>query len=339
MVTALLTALACVLMGLGELVHVHRLRRIARLAFGPSARPAAWARAVPWLRVAAAGAVAWGALTLMTIPPRVHAADRVDDQDFRHLLLVLDVSPSMRLMDAGPEASQSRRHRARDVLESLFRRVAIGRYRISIVAVYNGAKPVVIDTRDAEVVRNILADLPMEYAFTAGKTRLFDGLDEAARIAKPWPAKSTLLVLVSDGDTVPATGMPALPPSIGDVLVVGVGDPLAGRFIDGRQSRQDSSTLRQIAVRLGGHFHDCNATHLPTDTIRAVSEGAQKPLIERLTAREYALLAITAGSAWLALVPLLLHLLGTSWRPGVPLARRGDRVSGRTLSPAAAAIR
>ena len=39
-------------------------------------------------------------------------------------------------------------------------------------------------------------------------------------------------------------------------------------FSPGRQSRQDVSTLRQIAVRLGGVFHNGYEKHLATATIR-----------------------------------------------------------------------
>jgi Ca-activated chloride channel homolog len=41
-----------------------------------------------------------------------------------------------------------------------------------------------------------------------------------------------------------------------------------------------------------------------------------------LTRREYALMACAAGAAVLALLPVLLHRFGTSWRPGVPTRRR-----------------
>ena len=316
MLIALATIGACVLFALGELLHARRVRRVAPLVFGPERGPSALARVAPFLRVAGAGAVAWGLCTLMALPPRVHTGDEVPEGEYRHLVLVLDVSPSMRLKDAGPTGEQTRRERARDVIESLFSRVSIGRYLITVVAAYNGAIPVVQDSKDTEVVRNILGDLPMEYAFKSGKTKLFEGIEAAARIAAPWPPQSALLVLVSDGDTVPATGMPALPRSIGGVLVVGVGDPLAGKFIDGRQSRQDASTLRQIATRLGGHYHDGNRLHLPTEAIRAAVGVGQKPLLERLTLREYALLATALGAALLALVPWLLHVAGTRFRPG-----------------------
>ena len=116
-------------------------------------------------------------------------------------------------------------------------------------------------------MRNILNDLPMHHAFPSGKTDLFSGLEEAATIAHPWNPRSTLLMMLTDGDTVPSTGMSTLPASIADVLIVGVGDPRTGSFIDGGQSRQDASTLRQIAARLGGVYHDGNTKHLSSDLL------------------------------------------------------------------------
>ena len=196
----------------------------------------------------------WGLVTLLELPPKVHVAETIPDKERRHVLIVLDVSPSMRLKDAGPNADQSRMKRAAVVMESFLQRVPVELYLLCVVACYNGAKPVVVDTKDLEVVRNIFSDLPMHHAFPAGKTDLFSGLAEAAKIAHPWQPRSTLLLMLSDGDTVPATGMPKMPASIADVLIVGVGDPRQGSFIDGRMSRQDASTLRQIAARLGRHL-------------------------------------------------------------------------------------
>lgn len=310
---ALLTLLA-------ELLHSGRTTRIARLAFGPTLRPALWARAAPLSRVGAAAALAWGLATLMLIEPDQRSSSKLElpvNGSYKHVLLILDVSPSMRLVDAGPEQEQSRMRRARDLLESFFRRIPVEQYRISVVAVYNGAKPVVIDTRDVEVVRNILGDLPMHYAFRSGKTRLFDGLEEAFELARPWEPSSTTVLLVSDGDTVPASGMPRAPASVADVLVIGVGDPKTGRFIDGRQSRQEVSTLRQIALRLGGTFHNGNEKHLSSSLIAELTQSGSKSALERLTLREYALIAVGLGATLLALLPLLLHYFGTGWRPGV----------------------
>ncbi|MGE3172130.1 MAG: VWA domain-containing protein [Planctomycetota bacterium] len=321
--TWLATAGAALLVVLGEWLHGRRTRRLARLAFGPTGLPAPWVRAVPALRAVAAGLLAWGLCTLLQLPPKVHESDQLSDEDYRHLVLLMDVSPSMMLRDSGPNGTQSRRERTRELIESLFERVAIGKYKISVIAFFNGAIPVVLDTRDIEVVRHILGELEMRYAFKRGKTQLMDGIEEAVRIARAWPKDSALLVLVSDGDTVPPTGMPELPVAYSGAIVIGVGDPVTGRFLDGHQSRQDISSLRQVATRLGGEFHDGNRRHIPSDVISAATEDSRKPLVERLTLREYALLAIAAGAAVLATLPVLLHFLGTGWRPGhVPAATR-----------------
>lgn len=318
-----LTALGVILLAAAaEVQHARRVRRVALLAFGPRGRAAAWAWLAPLLRVAGFGAAAWGLTSLLFLPPKIHDADELTESELRHLLLVLDVSPSMRLEDAGGASGatgvgkKSRAKRASELLESFFARVPMEVYRTTVVAVYSEAKPVVIDTRDLEVVRNILTELPMHHAFKSGSTDLFSGLEEAAKIAKPWRPGSATLVLVSDGDTVPATGMPKMPVSVAHSLIVGVGDPLAGKFIDGRHSRQDMSTLRQVAARLGGVYHNGNEKHLPTDVLRQVTMGSGRSRFERLTRREYALIACATGASMLALLPVALHLAGTRWRTG-----------------------
>lgn len=327
MVAQLIALAAAILMVGAELLHRRRVRRMAALTFGPTRRPALWTRLAPLLRVASASALAWGLTTLFFLPPKVHKSGTIAENEYRDLLLVLDVSPSMRLQDAGPDGKQSRRKRASDLLKSFFERVPMELYRTTVVAVYNGAKPVVRRTTDLEVIRNILEDLPMQYAFQAGPTDLFTGLEEAAKIARPWRPKATTLVVVSDGDTIAPTGMPKLPDSIAHVVIVGVGDTKVGRFIDGHLSRQDASSLRQMAVRLGGTYHDGNEKHLSTELLRLVTFVGSQSVWKRLTRREYALIACAAGAAVLAFLPLLLHLLGTSWRPGVR-TRRQD--SGRS---------
>ena len=224
-----LAAAAVAILAMGaESLHAQRSRRLARLAFGPRQRPAPWAALAPALRVLALPALCWGLVTLLELPPKAHVARDIPDKERRHVLIVLDVSPSMRLRDAGPNADQSRIKRVSLVMDSFLERIPVELYLISVVACYNGAKPVVVDTKDLEVVRNIFGDLPMHQAFPSGKTDLFSGLAEAARIAHPWQPRSTLLLMLSDGDTVPAIGMPKMPDSIADVLIVGVGRPAPG---------------------------------------------------------------------------------------------------------------
>ncbi len=317
MVIWIATGAAAVLTLLAELLHGRRSRRIGRLAFGPSERPAHWTRSVPLLRCLGAGLLAWGLWTLLfDVEPKIHRTKVPTADEYRHLVLVLDVSPSMRLKDAGPNSEQARLHRSRDILQSMFSRIAVGRYKISVIATYSGAQAVVVDTIDAEVVRNILTDLPMHLAFKAGETKLFDGLEEAARVAARWKPRSTTVVVVSDGDTLPPTGMPKMPASVSGLLVVGVGDPLTGSFIDGRHSRQDVSALRQMALRLGGTYHDGNKRHIATAVLTEITDSGDQSALEKLTKREYALMATGLGAFLLALIPFLLHFAGSGWQPG-----------------------
>ncbi len=80
------------------------------------------------------------------------------------------------------------------------------------------------------------------------------------------------------------------------------------------------------ALRLGGTYHNGNDKHLPTDVLRQITLFAQHSPFEKLTRREYALIACGLGAAVLALLPLALHLAGTRWQPGVPTRRQNDHV-------------
>ncbi len=327
MVELLAMSIVVIAAAVAESLHARSVRRVSGLAFGPTGRPAVWARYAPVIRVVSLGALAWGLTTLYLLEAKAHrSAEEIPENEKKHLILVLDVSPSMRLKDAGPERKQTRMHRARDVLDSLFGRVGIRQYLVTVVATYNGAIPVVEKSRDPEVLRNILSDLPMHHAFLKGNTDLFAGLEEAARIAKPLRPKSATLLLVTDGDTVPATGMPKLPMSIANKLVIGIGDSQQGTFIDGRHSRQETSVLRQIAIRLGGVYHDGNERQISSEILRTIAQSGEAASIDKLTRREYALLASAVGAALFALLPLALQRMGTAWRPG--RTHVSERVAG-----------
>src|SRR6266516_3454675 len=274
MTALLLTLVVILLAALAEWLHARRCRRVARLAFGPG-----------------------GA-----------RSDLIPEGSYRHLVLALDVSPSMQLKDAGPEGKQSRAERASAVLMSLLGRIATDQALISIVAFYTDAKRVVVDTFDMEVVKNALNDLPLDLAFDTGKTKLLDGVRESAELAKPWQPGSAPLVVVSDGDTILDSGMPELPRSIQRTLVVGVGDARAGRFIDGHQSRQDFSTLRQLAGRLRGDYFDANEKHLPSALLTALSKSLPLRDAHERGRRELALAAAGLGGFILAGLPLALAL-------------------------------
>lgn len=322
MIAFYISLAAIVLMALAEWLHVRRSRRVARLAFGPQGRPRDWTQAVPWLRVFGVGALAWGFVTLIQIGPRAVRSDElIPEGGYRHLVMALDVSPSMQLQDGGPAAQQTRAQRASEVLSSLLSRIAADQVRISIIAFYTGAKPVVVDTYDMEIIQNCLNDLPLDIAFNVGKTELLEGVRASAELAKPWQPDSTTLVIVSDGDTIPDSGMPELPRSIYRTLVVGVGDARAGRFIDGHQSRQDASTLRQLAARLRGDYFDANQKHLPSDLLAGLSKTLPLRDTRERGLREAALICVGLGSFTLAALPVMLALAGSSWQAGTRAKR------------------
>ncbi len=299
-----------------EYLHLQRIRRLSRLAFGSKAKPGLIARIGPWLRTICWSTLAWGLVTLLIVEPKTGGLAESSSSKQRHVILLLDVSPSMRLVDAGPDHKLSRMNRARAVLESFFDRVPIQQYRVSLIAFYNSAIPVVIDTRDMEVIKNCLSDLPMHFAFKGKNTDLFAGLTEAAKTAAPWNPKSTILIVITDGDTVPAQGMPKMPASISGVMVIGVGDPVSGKFIDGRHSKQDLSTLRQVAARMSGEYHNGNEQHISTSMIERLTADSGHRKWQDLTRRDYALMAIGFGACILALLPITLHYFGTTWHPG-----------------------
>ncbi|HMN40564.1 MAG TPA: vWA domain-containing protein [Phycisphaerales bacterium] len=313
MVILLIAISAVLLAALAEALHARRISRIARLAFVPTGRPAAWTRAVPVVRPLALGLCVWGLLTLLSIDGTPARTDPGKSTADRHLLIALDASPSMFIRDAGPQGKQLRRERAAEVLRSVFQRLDMARTRVSIVAFYTTAKTVVVDTSDLNVVHNILADLPLEYAFKEGQTNMYAGVREAVALAGKWPPNSATLIVVSDGDTLPDAIPPRLPASITDALILGVGNPYRGTSIAGHSSRQDISSLRGLAARLRGVYHDGNTKHLPTTVLAGLSM-LRNPDGDGPSTKTLALIAAGAGAATLASIAPLLAAFGAPRR-------------------------
>jgi len=248
-IAACVALIAC----LAEVLHLRRIRKVRHLAFGDSGRPAVWTWSVPLIRTVGLALAAWGFASLwFVVEARVHNLNVIDESDMKHLVLLVDVSPSMHLEDAGPEGKKPRRHRASDVLESMFNRIPMRQFKITVIGVYTDAKMLLEDSHDHEVVRHIMERMPLWHAYKPGKTKLMSGINLAAKVAKPWNPGSTYVMMLTDGDSVPATGMPTMPASVREVIVVGVGDPNSGTFIDDHLSRQDVNSLRQVANRLRG---------------------------------------------------------------------------------------
>lgn len=310
-----IVAMAMLLAGIAELLHARRVKRIDYLAFGPRGRARAWTAIVGPLRVLSVGAVCWGLLMLFALSESQwdQGTMRGDEKPIHHIVIGLDVSPSMQIVDAGANRELARADRARDVLRSVLERVDTRRGQVSVIAFYTEARPVVVDTFDPAVVHNILNDLPLSQAFTAGKTNLYSVVSAAESLSRSWRAGSATLLIVSDGDTLPAAAIPKRPPAFERILVLGVGDPYRGTFIHDHSSRQERRSLSQFASQIRGEYLDVNTNHVAS---RLLPSGPLWHDINRSLAwREISLLAVTVGSTLLALAPLALAIAGGAWDP------------------------
>jgi Ca-activated chloride channel family protein len=299
----------------GEWLHGRRARRLGRLAFGPAGRPRAWTQAMPALRVLCLAGIAWSLCILYTLKPKTFDQNELPalPQDCRRVVFLLDVSPSMRLNDAGEDGKMKRCSRGADVVDSILDRVVSNQCLFSVVAFYTSALPVTVDCRDPEIIRHIISELPLDCAFEYGKTDLAEGLTKTFAICKDWPAGSTTVFVITDGDTVPDKGLQRAPPAINRVVLVGVGNPSSGVFIDGHQSRQDARSLTQVARRVSGDYFNGNNRQLPTALMNDLDKSRDKSWLNGASLRELALAVLATAAALLALIPILLERFGSDW--------------------------
>ena len=308
------TAAVAALAALGEWLHARRSSRIATLVFGPQGHPRRWTVVAPWLRGAALAGMTWSLVTLLAYDQQSRDRDRRAEPD-RHLLVLLDVSPSMLLADAGEHGDQTRKDRAREVLKSVLNRLPGDSLRFTVLGFYTEARTLVEQCRDRELVLHLAGDTPFHITYEPGKTDLLASINRAGESARDWPRKSTTLLVLSDGDSVAPTGLKTLPSSISNVWFAGVGDPARGSFIDGHQSRQDSGSLSQVARRLGGRYQDCNLRHLPAEALQGLTAQASGRSSWRKDRRLTALVTLAGSTALLCLLPILLHAFGSRWQP------------------------
>jgi len=306
----LAAALAALVIGLvAESLHARRTARVARLAFGPTGRPAAWARAAPALRVAGLALATFGATVLLRHDP-IEGEAVPNPRASRQLLVVLDVSPSMNITDAGPDRVKIMRGVwAGKILRGILDRLDMADTRVSMIAFYSKAVPMLQDSTDKNVLANLMDGLPLYTAFVPGETDMQAGIDAAFAMAKGWARKSTTLVVISDGDLSKPVVPRARPASIADTIVIGVGDPNRATMLAGHASRQDAWTLKSLAGKLDGYYHDGNTRHLPREVIERLTMIAPR-VSDAIGLREAGLLALGVGCALVGLAGPLLILFG-----------------------------
>lgn len=306
---------------LAEWIHGRRIRVAARLAFGPQGAES-WTRVVPWLRVASLTAFAWGVTTLLMLkleaPDDATAKERHDAEATR-LVFVADLSPSMYLPDAGPDGNVTRHDRMQEVVEGILQRVS-GNLRFGVIGFYTDSLPVVMEARDHELVRNVFNDLPLTYAMPVGQTDLGTAINRTLEIVADFPKGSTRMIILTDGDSVPLAAINPRPASIRELLVLGVGNPLKGSYIDGHQSRQEADTLQRVATSLAAVYHDVNEKHLDTTALGDLVVPLALPH-KGLTLAQWAVLAMVLGAVINALIPLALEYFGTGWKVSTVAAK------------------
>jgi Ca-activated chloride channel family protein len=332
----LLSALGVLLLvSLAEWLHARRIRAAARLAFGPSGAARGWTEVVPFLRVASLAAFTWGVATLLLMklqaPDDAKAKERRDAEATR-LVFVADLSPSMFLQDAGPEGTQTRQARMREVVEGILQRVS-GNLRFGVIGFYTEALPVVMEARDPELVRNVFNGLPLTYAMPIGQTDLGKAVNAALELVTEFPKDSTRMIIFTDGDSVSLAPINPRPKAVKELLILGLGNPHKGTFIDGHQSRQEGEVLQRLATSLLGTYEDVNTKHLATTALGDLVVPLALPR-RGLTLAQWAVLAMAVGAAVNALIPLALEFFGSDWKVGVSERRSGKlaQIKERALS-------
>jgi Ca-activated chloride channel family protein len=233
------------------------------------------------------------------------------DKTATRLIFVGDISPSMYLVDAGPDGKETRYARMGAVVDGILQRVS-GNLRFGVVGFYTDALPVVMEARDPELVRNVFNGLPLSYGMPVGQTDLGTALNIAlARVAE-FPPGTVRLIVLTDGDTIPMANLAPRPPSVKEVLILGLGNPHKGTFIDGHQSRQEGETLQRIASQLGGTYDDVNTNQLATTALGDLVVTAPPPRTG-LDLSEWAILCMVLGASVLALLSVALAWWGSDW--------------------------
>ncbi len=307
--TLTLTTAIALLAGGAEFLHARRIQATAPLLRANQASPAPWTHHLPWIRTVCIALLA-GALSIL-----FHASDSTqrgkNHLRERHLIVLLDVSPSMLIRDAGESGSESRAERASRILTELLNRCPGDHLKISLVAFYTEPKPLVQATNDRNVIRYMASELPLHILFKPGKTDLLKSLNLTPKLIPELPYRSASLLVLSDGDAIANTGLNPLPNSFDEALFVGVGRTSGGTFIDDHNSRQDSASLASLARRLRATYLDLNLKPLPLNVLPNLTlPSSSSPLSsDRLVPLAKAVAAISSGV--LSLIPIALSAFGT----------------------------
>jgi Ca-activated chloride channel homolog len=319
--SCLVAIVLCACVAFAEWIHNGRIARIAYLAFGSTGRARTWAAFAPAVRCVGTALVGFGLVVLFLMEPAAIEKEPIQKAS-KHLLVCLDASPSMYVADSGLDGKKKRAVWAGEVIQAILDRLDTETTRVTVFAVYTKSIPVIEETFDMNVVRNLLDGLPLFSAFDSGPTRLSSGVNEALTYARKWSPGSATLVVISDGDSEDKIAVRSIPSSIADSIVIGVGDPTRPTMVSGHRSTQDTSSLKSLANKLKGIYHQGNNRHLPSEVLSRLSM-IQPRIGESLGLREVALTCLVIGGSLITCIGPALMLFGRRRRdlPAVFVSR------------------
>jgi Ca-activated chloride channel family protein len=300
-----------------EWLQSRRIRRMSYLAFGPSGKPYKWTIVAPWIRIICLTAIAWILLSVLLLSNSIKVMDDVPvdtaDNAAEQFVLLVDLSPSMSIRDAGIKGEQSRRERTKDIIFSLLDRMG-KQVRYTVLCFYTRTIPVVQKAHDKAVVRNVFDELPIEQVMKPGQTDLGLAIGDTLNFIDDYPDKSVTLVICTDGDTLPMKEMIIVPHSVKSTLVLGVGDPQQGTAIDNHLSRQDTITLSRLAGQLHGLYWNVNKKNLPSSEIAELYDVGTLSSARSWSRKELYLMLLALFASVYTFLPLVLQFMGCGWK-------------------------
>jgi Ca-activated chloride channel family protein len=226
------------------------------------------ARAVRLTLLLALGLLAW-------MDPRWGDEPITVERRGLDLIVCLDTSRSMLAGDMEPTRLERAKQDVRAVLPRL-----TGGDRVALVAFAGDARIQVPLTHDLDAYRALLAEVDTDTVRTGG-TDLAKALRKALELADPDNAKTTVVLLLTDGEDLAGAGRQAAGELAAKGLVVhavGYGSKLGSKitvaenggetFLRDAQgnevvSRLDDESLRALAAATGGEFVRAEAMVLP----------------------------------------------------------------------------
>lgn len=264
---ALLILLPLLLMGWGMLRR-RRLQNYAEEHLRPWAvrQGAGLGRWRSWLQL-----VAWGLLVAALADPRLPAPETAEgDTALRgdvSLLVLLDVSASMRAEDIAPSRGQRAQLELQDLLQRLQGE------RVGLMAFARRATLVLDPTDDVNVVRHLLPPAMRALGDKPG-TALHEALRQAEAVLAEAQAESRAVLLLTDGDATALGGevlgrLTTIAERLGQqdmpLYILGLGTPEGATIpLDGMGvvtvggepviSRMDAAVLERLAELSGGAY-------------------------------------------------------------------------------------